>query len=313
VSGLEVIKPGPLSLLQDAGRFGWQHLGVSPAGPLDPQAAAWANRLLGNSRRAPLLEIALGGMELESQVDTNVALCGADLPILLDGEAQPAWSRFVLRAGQRLSLGFARAGQRAYLAVSGGFQAQQVLGSVACQNREGLGGLHGDGRELQIGDRLVCRSTEPMRPARVPWRYLPDYHRALVLRVITGGDAASFDEDQLQAFFAQHWQLSPQSDRMGARLQGEALNVPARQWSLGVASGAIQVPPDGQPIILLADRQTMGGYPILGWLHPLDLGRLAQCPARQYLRFTAISLSDAQAELQEFYRFFGRRVLGARA
>jgi len=306
LSGLEVIKPGPLSLLQDAGRFGWQHLGVSPAGPLDPQAAAWANRLLGNPWGTPLLEIALGGVELVSRVDTWLALCGADLPLSVDGAPRPAWSRFALRAGQRLSLGFARSGQRAYLAAVGGFRAPAVLGSVACQVREGLGGLHGDGRALQAGDRLSCAPAELAPAARVPWRFRPDYRQPPLLRVLTGGDAASFDEDQLQAFFAQHWQLSPQSDRMGARLQGEALHVPPRQWSLGVASGAIQVPPDGQPIILLADRQTMGGYPLLGWVHPLDLGRLAQCPAHQHLRFTAISLSDAQAELREFYRFFRR-------
>jgi allophanate hydrolase subunit 2 len=93
---------------------------------------------------------------------------------------------------------------------------------------------------------------------------------------------------------------------MGARLQGEPLVAPERQWSQGVASGAIQVPADGQPIILMADRQTMGGYPLLGWLHPLDLSRLAQCPAHQHLRFIAVSLSDAQDELRRFYRFFGR-------
>ncbi|WP_137887271.1 biotin-dependent carboxyltransferase family protein [Pseudomonas sp. 2FE] len=304
--GLKVIKPGPLSLLQDAGRFGWQHLGVSPAGVVDQQAAAWANRLLGNAWGTPLLEVALGGLELESQVDTWVAVCGADLPIQVAGQVRPGWSRFPLRAGQRLSLGFARSGQRGYLAAVGGFSAPPVLGSVACQVREGLGGVHADGRALLAGDCLGCAPAQLPCPASVPWPYVPDYRQLPLLRVITGGDAASFGEDQVQAFFAQHWQLSPQSDRMGARLQGQALSVPARQWSLGVATGAIQVPPDGQPIVLLADRQTMGGYPLLGWLHPLDLGRLAQCPAQQNLRFTVISLSDAQAELRAFYRFFGR-------
>jgi allophanate hydrolase subunit 2 len=138
----------------------------------------------------------------------------------------------------------------------------------------------------------------------VPWPYLPDYRAAPLLRVITGGDAVEFSEAALATFFEQSWQLSPQSDRMGARLQGEPVSAPQRQWSLGVARGAIQVPPDGQPIILQADRQTMGGYPILGWLHPLDQWRLAQCPAQQKLRFTQVSVSDAQAELREFYRFF---------
>ena len=306
MSGLEVLQPGPLSLLQDAGRQGWQHLGVSPAGPLDLKAAAWANRLLGNAWGAPLLEIALGGLALESRLNTWVAVCGADLPIEVDGVARSNWSSFPLLAGQRLRLGFARHGQRAYLAVAGGFQAPPVLGSVATQAREGLGGLHGDGRALQAGDLLPCAAAERPRPVSVPGVFVPDYRSLALLRVITGGDAAGFAEDQVQAFFAQHWRLSPQSDRMGARLAGVALQVPARQWSQGVACGTIQVPADGQPIILLADRQSMGGYPVLGWVHPLDLSLLAQTPAHARLAFTPVSLSDAQAELRVFYRFFGR-------
>lgn len=307
-SGFEVVQPGPMSLLQDAGRLGWQHLGVSPAGPLDLHAAAWANYLLGNVWGAPLLEVALGGLQLHSRVDTWVAVCGADVVIEVDGVPQANWSRFAVRAGQQLQLGYARSGQRAYLAVAGGFHGPTQLGSIATQQRDGLGGLHGDGRALQAGDWLRCAAAQLPGVASVPWPYVPDYHARPLLRVITGGDALSFSEDQLQGFFAQPWQLSPQADRMGARLCGAALTVPdlapARQWSQGVSTGAIQVPADGQPIILLADRQTMGGYPLLGWLHPLDLGRLAQCPAHHELRFTAVSLSDAQDELREFYRFF---------
>lgn len=308
MTGLQVLQPGPLSLLQDGGRFGWQHLGVSPAGPLDLPAAAWANHLLGNPWGSPLLEVALGGLTLRSQVDTWVAVCGANLPISVDEQPRPNWSRFALRAGQQLHLGFVRSGQRAYLAVAGGFTAPPQLGSVATQQREGIGGVHGDGRALQAGDLLHCASSELAGVASVPWRYIPDYQQLPLLRVITGGDALSFNEDQLQGFFAQHWSLSPQSNRMGARLCGTPLIAPAlpaaRQWSQGVSSGAIQVPGDGQPIILMADRQSLGGYPLLGWLHPLDLGRLAQVPAHHEVSFTAISLSDAQAELRCFYRFF---------
>lgn len=306
MKGFYVLKPGPLTLLQDGGRRGWQHLGVSPGGPLDLHAAAWANRLLHNPWGTPLLEIALGDVELQAQLDTWVAYCGADMPLSLDGQAQRPWSRFPVRAGQRLKLGYARSGQRGYLAVAGGFRARPILGSVSTQRREQLGGLHGQGAPLQVDDLLPCRPAHCAHKASVPWPYQPDYSARPLLRVITGGDAASFSEDQLQGFFARHWQLSPHSDRMGARLLGEPLQVPPRQWSLGVSRGAIQVPPDGQPIILQADHPTMGGYPLLGWLHPLDLSRLAQRPAHHDLRFTPISVSDTQAELREFYRFFGR-------
>ena len=306
MSGLRVLKPGPLSLLQDGGRHGWQHLGVSPAGPLDLHAAAWANRLLDNPWGTPLLEVALGYLELESQLDTWLALTGAQVAPTLDGQARPLWSRFPLRAGQRIRLGFARSGQRAYLAVAGGFRAPPLLGSVSTQPREGLGGLHGKGEPLRAGDLLPCLPADFARALSVPWPYQPDYRATAQLRVIGGGDALSFESEQLQAFFDRSWQLSPQSDRMGARLLGEALVAPARQWSQGVGRGAIQLPPDGQPIILQADHQTMGGYPILGWLHPLDLARLAQCPPHHELRFSPVGIDEAQAELREFYGFFGR-------
>lgn len=305
MNGLRLLKAGPLSLLQDSGRQGWQHLGVSPAGPMDRHAAAWANRLLGNAPGRPLVEIALGGVELESLGDTWVALCGADLPITLDGEARPNWSRFALRAGQRLTLGFARSGQRAYLAIAGGFRVEPVLGSVACQVREGLGGLGGRGARLADGDLLPGGGGHFERGASVPWPWQPDYRAERPLRVMLGGDAGQFANDQLQAFFERPWQLSPQSDRMGARLQGEAIRAPQRQWSLGVVRGTVQVPPDGQPIILQADHQTMGGYPILGWLHPRDCDRLAQCAAHQRLRFQAVDISAVQAEVRAFRRFFG--------
>ncbi|WP_439859657.1 biotin-dependent carboxyltransferase family protein [Pseudomonas sp. MBLB4136] len=306
MSWLRVIKPGPLSLLQDGGRHGWQHLGVSPAGPLDRQAAAWANRLLDNPWGTPLLEIALGHVELASELDTWLALTGAEVSASLDGRPLPPWSRFAIGAGQRLQLDYAHSGQRAYLAVAGGFQAPAVLGSVSTQTREGLGGLRGGGEPLRAGELLACGVARFDRGLSVPWAYRPDYRATPLLRVITGGDAGRFEEPQLQAFFAQTWQLSPQSDRMGARLLGEALEPPRRQWSLGVTRGAIQVPADGQPIILQTDHQTMGGYPLLGWLHPLDQDRLAQCPPHHKLRFTPVSVTDAQAELRTFYRFFGR-------
>lgn len=305
MSGLRVLRPGPLSLLQDGGRHGWLHQGIAASGPLDVKAAAWANRLLGNAWGTPLLEIALGDVELLCEVDSWLALTGAQLPAHLDERPLPGWSRFAVRAGQRLRLGFARAGQRAYLAAAGGFQAPAVLGSVSCHVRVGCGGLRGGGEPLAAGDRLACASLGLPGAASVPWPFWPDYSAPALLRVITGGDAGEFEEEQLQAFFAQDWQLDNASDRMGARLKGAPIHPPRRLQSLPLTRGAIQVPPDGQPIILQADHQSMGGYPLLGWLHPLDLFRLAQCPAQHPLRFTPISLGDAQAQLRRFYRFFG--------
>ncbi|WAB94972.1 biotin-dependent carboxyltransferase family protein [Pseudomonas citronellolis] len=304
MSGLRVLNAGPLSLLQDAGRHGWQHLGVSTGGPVDIHAAAWANHLLGNAWGTPLLEVALGGLRLRAEADCWLALCGAQVPIRVGGDARPGWSRFALRAGQELELGFAASGQRAYLAVAGGFRVEPVLGSVATQRREGLGGLHGDGRALEEGDLLPCAASGAAfeRGASVPWPYVPDFRETPMLRVLPGGDA--FEPEQRADFFERTWQLSTQSDRMGARLHGEPIRAPRRQWSLGMVRGAIQVPPDGRPIVLQADHQSMGGYPLLGFVHPLDLGRLAQCPAHAEVRFAETTLEVAQDELRRFYRFF---------
>ena len=308
--GFEVLQPGPLSLLQDAGRQHTQHLGVSPSGPADMHAAAWANRLLNNRWGTPLLEVALGGLSLLCHCDSWVALCGAEMAVSLDGVPQQNWSRFAVRAGQQLQLGYASSGQRAYLAVAGGFVATTQLGSVATQQREGLGGLHGDGSALQAGDLLPCAGQKLSRVQSVPAIFQPNYRQQPGLRLIVGGDAQNFGEHERNEFFARVWQVSPHSDRMGTRLQGTPLVLPvlpeARQWSQGVSNGAVQVPADGQPIVLMADRQTMGGYPLLGWLHPLDLGRLVQCPAHHTVQFRPVTLAAAQAELLRFYRFFGR-------
>lgn len=308
MSGLLVSKPGPLTLLQDLGRQGWQHLGVAPSGPMDGHAARWANRLVANPMTAPLLEIALGGAEFEIETDTWLALTGAPLDARLDGESLPAWSCFPVEAGARLRLGFAQAGQRAYLAAAGGgFQASTTLGSVASNRREGLGGLEGQGAALTAGQRLGCATVTVLHAHRCgpAARFVPDYREVPTLRVIFGGDAEAFGPAAQQALCDQPWRISPQSDRMGIRLAGDVpLAPPRRQWSLGVVTGAIQVPPDGQPIVLMADRQTMGGYPLLGFIHPLDLARLAQCPAHHEVRFAPVELAVAQDEWRRFLAFF---------
>ena len=310
MSGFAVLQPGPLSLLQDAGRAHAQHLGLSPCGPADLHAATWANHLLGNAWGAPLLEVALGGLSLRCLCDTWVAVTGADVPIHLEGQARMNWSSFAVRAGEHLQLGSARSGQRAYLAVAGGFCAAAQLGSVATQQREGIGGLHGDGAALKTGDMLPCSERCLSGGTSVPARFQPDYRNEPTLRLIVGGDAMNFAEHELHGFFAHGWRTSPHSDRMGVRLCGAPLALPslpsARQWSQGVSTGALQIPPDGQPIILLADRQSMGGYPLLGWVHPLDLGLLAQCPPHHVVQFSPVELAAVQAQLRQFYCFFGR-------
>jgi biotin-dependent carboxylase-like uncharacterized protein len=279
---LRVEKAGPLALLQDGGRFGVRHLGITQGGPLDHHASHWANALLDNPATAPVLEIALGGLTLVAENDTSLALCGADLGARCNSEAIAPWQRFTVKAGDRLSFDWPQSGVRAYLAAPGGWQGQMDLGSVACVMREGLGGHKGQGLAIASGDQMRFGGSETIEmPAMdtVPLAQQVDYKRPAVLELIAGGQIANFDGRSLYNAFNREWAVAERADRMGIRLTGPVLTCQQQAMiSEGIAPGSVQVPPDGQPIALLNDRQTIGGYPRLGTLSPMSCARLAQCP-----------------------------------
>ncbi|TFH86830.1 biotin-dependent carboxyltransferase [Billgrantia azerbaijanica] len=307
VVALRVRRAGPLALLQDAGRFGVRRLGVTQGGPADLHAWAWANRLAGNGWGTAALEVTLGGLELEVARDLQLAVCGADLGASLDGQALPLWQRVALREGQRLAFATPRAGLRAYLAVAGGFVAEPVLGSCACVVREGLGGHDGHGRSLAEGDVLRVAVRTPSGPApTVPDDERPDYRAECRLALLPGAQIADFAGASLYAAFNARWRVDDRADRMGVRLTGPALRCRIETLvSEGLGLGAVQVPPDGQPIALLNDRQTIGGYPRLGALTPLSASRLAQCLPGQAVRLVALSPERALADYRRFRRGFG--------
>ncbi|GGO81174.1 allophanate hydrolase [Marinobacterium nitratireducens] len=302
MSGFQVLKPGALALLQDLGRRGYQHLGLTTGGALDERAARWANRLLDNDQNAALLEISLGRLELLAGLDTRVALAGADLGFEINGKPCQPWQSYSVRAGDHLRFGYARSGLRAYLAVAGGFTGRCRFGSRATVVREGMG------RALAAGDRLECLPDQSPGALlrRVPPRYCTSGESGDALRVLRCYQYQEFGEAERRRFFDEGYRISSDSDRMGIRLAGPALG-----WSQGgilsqgIALGAVQVPPDGQPIVLLNDRQTIGGYPVLGTLLPLDLFRLAQMRPGTEVHFEAIDVEEASALMRTFYDFFG--------
>ncbi len=299
---LKVIKPGPLTTLQDAGRFGVRRLGITQGGPADLHAWAWANWLLGNPWGTPALEITLGGLELKAEQDCSLALCGADLGATLDGEPLGCWQSFRLRKGQTLSFAMPVAGVRAYLAVKGGFIAEPVLGSVACVTRDQLGGHLGNGRKLTIDDRLgfSVHGNSPTNRS-VPEAEQLDYRAPASLALIPGAQVAAFTGDSLFRAFNSPWAVDTRADRMGVRLLGPALRCTMNSMiSEGIALGAVQVPPDGQPIALLNDRQTIGGYPRLGTLTPLACARLAQCAPGHQVWLKATAIEAAQNQYRRF-------------
>lgn len=305
--GLTFTKPGFLSLLQDRGRRGVMHLGLATGGAMDRHAWAWANRLLGNPYGAPALEITFGGVEFKSQLDTQIAITGAAVQCTVNGKPRALWATINLQAGDTVSLGAPKAGVRSYLAVLGGFRVEPGLGnSCATFTREATGGLHLDGRPLKEGDHLPCTPNLDTVPNRkVPEHWKPDYKSELKLSVIPCAQIDRFPSSVLQTFFSDSYTLTPQTDRMGARLKGPALEVLGDTLiSEGTSLGAIQVPSDGQPILLLNDRQTIGGYPKLGAVTPRSLDALAQRPPGTKLRFQPTTLHEAQLEERRFLAFF---------
>lgn len=292
---LLVERSGALASLQDGGRFGVRHLGVTQGGAADWVSQAWANWLLGNSLQAATIEITLGDFVLSAETDGYLALCGADLGAMLDDRPIAPGRSFTVRKGQRLSFSTPRLGVRAYLAAPGGFAAAQVLGSCATVRREGLGGLHGDGQPLTEGDRLNWHGTAPtprsLRPEQIPLL------SGEPLSVVLGAQIGDFSGQSLFDAFNCVWTVDQRADRMGIRLLGPVLRSSRQSMiSEGVPLGAIQVPPDGQPIVLLNDRQTIGGYPRLGALTPLAVARLAQCMPGAQLRLKPVALATAQRE-----------------
>lgn len=284
---LIVNKPGQLSLIQDFGRYGIAPLGVTQGGPVDEYSYCWANYLLGNRPNCTTLEITLGQAEFVLTKNAMMAICGGDLQAKLDGEPVTNWSSFYARKGQVLTFALPVNGLRAYLAVSGGFQVNGQLGSSATVMRENLGGLNQDGKPLQYGDEIIFDDNQKQMPSRqLTFRFTPDYNLPLRLRVLESYQANEFAKEQKRAFYNQIYRVGQDCDRMGYRLEGRPIQPPSKGIiSEGIALGAIQIPPDGQPIILLNDRQTLGGYPKIGVLARIDHPRLAQAKPGQEIKF----------------------------
>ena len=289
---IEVIKPGLSTTLQDLGRPGWQSQGVSVGGAADPLALRVANLIVGNREDAVGLECALVGPVLRFHAPAWVALAGAC------AVGQPSLRRLFIAAGTELSLEQINRGARLYLVVAGGIQSPVVLGSASTSTSSGWPGLAG--RALRAGDRLqTATSRSEFSPQQTLWsasfRFLPPQGNVRTLRVLPGPQEDWFSETVRRAFLGESYGVSGRSDRMGVRLQGSPLLLaePRELISEGVAFGSVQVPPDGQPIVLLAERQTLGGYPKIANVISADRSIVAQLRPGDRLRFELTSPSAA--------------------
>jgi antagonist of KipI len=294
-AAIVVIKPGMLTTIQDEGRWGLQARGVPVAGPMDPVSHRLANALVGNDRNAAALEVTLVGPELEFDDERLVAVTGAAFDLWLDGKAVPHNAAFTAAAGARLRFGERRLGARAYVAVSGGLAVPPTLGSRATHLISVMGGI--EGRALRARDRLPLgpRTGAPTAAGqRAPIVPLPDRHARA--RVRTGPQVEYFSNDALDVLQSAPYVIAQNSDRMGFRLDGPRLTHVrgADIISDSTPLGVLQVPASGQPILLMADRQTTGGYPkiatvisadipVLGQLGPGDTITFAVCTPREAL------------------------------
>lgn len=303
---IEVLKPGLLSMIQDEGRSGYYHLGIPPSGALDQVSFRSANLLLGNDECAAAIECALLGPELRFTSDTFIAITGASMIPVCDGEVVPRNTVIAVRAGQTLTLKFATAGARTYLAVAGGIDVPQRLGSRSTYRSGTLGGF--DGRPLQAGDilNLGQASAQPSAGRALPehlWMPLPKH---LDVRVIPGLYDHRVERESVDRFYSESWTVASEADRVGYRLQGGTpLSFVERVTPFGAGEdpsnivdacypvGSIQVPSGQQPIILHRDAVSGGGYMMVGTVISADMDRVGQLPPGSTLRFQAVSMDQA--------------------
>lgn len=293
----EVLDPGLLTTVQDLGRTGFERHGVPPAGAADPLALRIGNLLLGNDEGAAALEVTLLGPRLRFEGDGWIAVTGADLGTRLNDADAPLWESIPVDDGDVLSFGEPKRGVRTYVVAAGGFDVPVVLGSRSTHLRAKLGGL--DGRALRAGDHLATMGGRA-RHRRLPAGLVPTYDSA-PLRVVLGPQEDRFTVEGIRTFVSCPYEVRSDSDRMGVRLQGPRIDHvgEADIISEPVCTGAIQVPANGQPIVLLVDRQTTGGYAKIGTVISADLPRLGQARPGDRVTFAACTLEEAHGLLRE--------------
>lgn len=295
---IRILEPGALTTVQDLGRTGHLRYGIPPSGPVDRAAFVLANRLVGNPDGAAGLECTLTGPTFEVEAWCAIAVTGAPAPVTVNGHEWPMWRTLHLAAGDVVAVGAAASGVRAYVAVAGGIDVPPVLGSRATYLRGALGGV--EGRALRRGDVLRVAPAPLPRRRRVRAAAIPRYPSEPEIRVVLGPQADAFTSEGRRTLVSSAYEMLPQSDRMGARLSGARI-AHARGHDIisdGIALGSIQVPGDGQPIVLLVDRQSTGGYTKIATVVSFDIGRLGQVKPGRRLRFAAIDLAEAHRALR---------------
>lgn len=307
---IKVVNPGILASIQDLGRYGFQKYGVIVSGAMDSFSLRISNLLVGNCEGEAAIEVTMVGTSFQFKKDAIIAITGGDLTPVIDGKDVPLWRPVEVKKGKNLQFTSCRSGCYAYLAISGGYDIPNVMNSQSTYLRGVIGGYKG--RALQANDLILFKNNEQATNElvtyfrnkqndksfnSVDW-YVPAAQvlNKQEIRVIKGVEFERFSPDSKMKFFNTGYKITPQSDRMGYRLSGPKLQLdkPFDLLSEAVAQGTIQVPHDGNPIILLADRQTTGGYPRIAQIATVDLPAIAQLKPGEIVRFKEITLEEAE-------------------
>ncbi len=311
---LTVIEASGLATIQDSGRKSWRRFGVPASGPMDMFAFQVANKLVGNSTEYAAIEIGLGDVSFQARQDCIVAVTGCGYSLSVYSWDFPLWSSFLIRAGWMVRLNKVDSGMWAYLAISGGIQTPPMLGSRSTNLRGHFGGI--DGRPLQAGDIMQTThhpSLHEFVPRTLSEDARPSYNDNPIVHVIMGPQTKNFTEESIETFLSSEYTVTTSSDRMGFRLDGPPLTLrnTTELVSEGMMCGSIQVPTGGQPIVIMADGPTTGGYSKIGTVISADLPLLAQCvPNQSRIRFQKTTVAKAQKKYRELMNGIDQGMIG---
>ena len=297
---LEIINAPIFATIQDKGRFSYTSIGVTNSGVMDEYAYLWANKLLDNKNDANTIEIAFSNVQFKVKENTSIAITGASCEFFINDEAKQTWQTYNVKAGDIIKVGKILQGLRVYLSVKDGFELKKEFGSNSTTIKEKLGGTSGD--RLKKGEILNYKKHYQEHNKRLKAQYIPKYEESIELRVILSYQEDKFQQNEKDKFFSSSYEVSNESNRMGCKLKGEAIKCEINGIiSEGIAFGAIQIPSDGQPIVLLKDKQTIGGYPKIGSVLSIDCFKLAQAKPGTKIKFKEISIKEAQEKTLKFY------------
>jgi biotin-dependent carboxylase-like uncharacterized protein len=303
----KVLKPGLFTTVQDLGRYGYLKFGVPISGAMDTFSLVAANLLVENNPNDACLEITLIGPELLALANTQIAVTGGSISLKIDGESAPMWQTLEIKEGDVISFGKMNSGCRAYMAIAGGIKTPIILGSRSTYVRGEFGGLNG--RQLKDGDTIEAFKTPPRKIVyKMPEELTPELPNHIHARVIMGPQAEMFTEKGIETFLSSKYKVTSEADRMGYRLEGPIIEhkIKADIVSDALLPGAVQVPKDGKPILIMRDAQTTGGYPKIAVVITPDVSRLGQAKPNDTIEFSKITVREAEEKLREYYGVLNR-------